>query len=154
MSPRPRLERIARRNRVAEPVTEAASATEPQPILTHASEEDKRIVERAVEYSMTGPARLLALIDSVRYCTRAALGGAFVECGVWRGGSVLAMILTLQELGIDDRDIYLYDTFEGMTEPTAFDTSDAEGDAINEWREAQDQGRRAWGEVFGEQVFN
>ena len=33
------------------------------------------------------------------------------------------MILTLQELGVDDRDIHLFDTFEGMTEPTEHDVS-------------------------------
>jgi len=46
-----------------------------------------------------------------------------VECGVWKGGSVLAMIRALQSKGVDDRDIYLFDTFEGMTQPTERDTS-------------------------------
>lgn len=161
MPPLPRFERIAKRKRVPGPASDAKPPAQAEPVtdandplLTHASEEDRRIVKQAWPYSMTGAARLLALIDSVRYCTCAGIGGAFVECGVWRGGSVLAMILTLQELGVSDRDIYLYDTFEGMTEPTELDTSDMDGDAIDEWRQAQHQGRRAWGEVFGEQVFN
>jgi tetratricopeptide (TPR) repeat protein len=37
---------------------------------------------------------------------------------VWRGGSVLAMVLTLQDHGLSDRHNHLFDTFEGMTEPT------------------------------------
>ena len=85
--------------------------------------EDVAIIERALPYTMTGVMRLRSVIDAVRYCIRADIRGSFAECGVWRGGSVLAMICTLQAQGVDDRDIYLYDTFEGMTEPTEHDRS-------------------------------
>ena len=44
------------------------------------------------------------------------LVGDFVECGVWRGG-VMAIALELNRLGVSDRNIWLYDTFTGMTEP-------------------------------------
>jgi hypothetical protein len=64
------------------------------------------------------------------------------------------MILTLQELGAADRDIYLYDTFEGMTLPSADDVSALDGAALDVWRHAQSQGRRAWDEVFGAQTFS
>ena len=123
-------------------------------LLASASEGDKRIVERARPHTMTGVARLLALIDATRYCVGRDLQGAFVECGVWRGGSVLAMILTLQELEAPERDIYLYDTFEGMTEPTHEDVSETEGSAVEAWEAAERENRRAWEEMFGNQVFN
>ncbi|MGH2603902.1 MAG: TylF/MycF/NovP-related O-methyltransferase, partial [Dehalococcoidia bacterium] len=74
---------------------------------------DRRILEQALPYSMTSVARMQALVDAVRYCVRRDVPGGFAECGVWRGGSVLAMILTRQELGVSDRDVYLFDTFEG-----------------------------------------
>jgi hypothetical protein len=122
--------------------------------MAHADEADRRIIERAVPYSMTGSARMLALVDAVRYCFARAIPGAFVECGVWRGGSALAMILTLQDLGVADRDIYLYDTFDGMTAPTARDVSDLEGSALEAWRLADRDGRRAWDQFFGADVFN
>jgi O-methyltransferase len=44
-----------------------------------------------------------------------------VECGVWRGGSMMAAARTLQALGATDRDLYLFDTFEGMSPPTNID---------------------------------
>jgi O-methyltransferase len=72
---------------------------------------------------------------------------------VWRGGSVLAMIATLQELGVDDRDIHLFDTFEGMTEPTAEDVSPLDGPALETWNESRARGERPWDEVFGETKF-
>jgi hypothetical protein len=123
-------------------------------ILARADDEDREIVRQALPYTMTSPARMLAVIDAVRYCTARAIPGAFAECGVWRGGSVLAMILTLQALGAEDRDIYLYDTFEGMTAPGPEDVSDLEGPALDVWDQAQRENQRPWNEVFGPEAFN
>jgi hypothetical protein len=122
--------------------------------LRASSVEERSIIERSLPYTMTGVARLLAVVDAVRYCATRDVSGVFVECGVWRGGSVLAMILTLQHLGAAERDIYLYDTFEGMTAPTEDDTSDAEGSAVTEWHDAKQTDRRPWEDVFGEDKFN
>jgi hypothetical protein len=61
------------------------------------------------------------LINAVRYIHRNRLAGAFVECGVWRGGSSMAMALTLLQEGAAERDLFLYDTFEGMTQPLSID---------------------------------
>lgn len=71
--------------------------------------------------SMTSIERLYALYNAVRYVVAAGLPGAFVECGVWKGGSVMMMACALLELGVTDRDIHLFDTFAGMTAPTAED---------------------------------
>jgi hypothetical protein len=115
---------------------------------------DLAIIERVRPYSITSQDRLVACIDSVRYCVARGVPGAFAECGVWRGGSVLAMILTLQELGAEERDIYLYDTFEGMTEPTEADTSPYEQSALATWRDAEQSGERAWQGYFDPELFN
>jgi O-methyltransferase len=116
--------------------------------------EDRRIIERAAPYTMTGPARLQALVDAVRYCVKRGLPGDFAECGVWRGGSVLAMILTLQELGRDNVDIHLYDTFEGMTAPSEHDTSRHDPPALDVWEKARRGGGRPWSELFDPEQFN
>jgi hypothetical protein len=126
----------------------------PDPQLATASPEDRRIIERAAPYTLTGVQRLQALIDAVRYCVRRDVPGAFAECGVWRGGSVLAMILTLQELGVQDRDIHLYDTFEGMTEPTEHDVSPIDPPALQTWEEARRREARPWSEYFEPDLFN
>ena len=72
-------------------------------------------------YTMTSPGRIAAVCDAVRYVTRYGVEGSFVECGVWRGGSALAAARTFLEVGETDRDLYLFDTFTGMTEPTDLD---------------------------------
>ena len=115
---------------------------------------DRQILNAIRPYTMTTELRIEALLKTVRYCVEAELPGAFAECGVWRGGSVLAMILQLQQLGIDDRDIYLYDTFEGMTEPTEADTSPYEASAMATWQDAKAKGTQAWAGMFNEGVFN
>jgi O-methyltransferase len=103
------------------------------------------LIERVRPLTMTGPVRLAALVEAVRHCVRRGLPGGFAECGVWRGGSVVAMILTLQELGAEDRTITLYDTFEGMTEPGAEDTSIYHPPAGELWERS---GGQPWPEFF------
>lgn len=69
------------------------------------------------ERTQTGPARVFALIDAVRYTSERSQRGDIVECGVWRGGSMLAAAMTLGTLPGDTRRIFLYDTFNGMPSP-------------------------------------
>ena len=74
-------------------------------------------------YTMTTPARVYSLVRAVEYLSRNQVPGAIVECGVWRGGSMMAVARTLLRLGVTDRELYLYDTFEGMTDPGAEDVT-------------------------------
>jgi O-methyltransferase len=85
------------------------------------SAQDKEIVTRIAKFTMTSVERQIALIDALRYIVRRGISGSFVECGVWRGGSSMAAALTLAQEGDTDRNLYLYDTFEGMPPPTDVD---------------------------------
>lgn len=86
-----------------------------------------RTFEAVREFTMTSPERIHEVVSAVRYVVSSGIDGALVECGVWRGGSAMAMALTLKALGDTRRDLYLYDTFAGMTAPTRIDVS-ADGD--------------------------
>lgn len=118
-----------------------------------ASSQDRAIADRVRTYTLTGPFRVHALLDAVGYAVARDIPGAFVECGVWRGGSVLAMLLKLQQLGVTDRDVYLYDTFEGMTAPTTSDTSAFEPPAAQTYEQATSKGKRGWDHLFNEAMF-
>jgi len=72
-------------------------------------------------FTMTSSERLFSLYQSIQYVVANKIPGDFVECGVWKGGSCMMMALLLKRLGVNDRKIYLYDTFEGMSEPTEAD---------------------------------
>ncbi|MGQ9662568.1 MAG: TylF/MycF/NovP-related O-methyltransferase [Kiritimatiellia bacterium] len=102
----------------------ARYAGQPSSLFPEDFDEEAVEIIRAVRpFTMTSVSRLFALIEAVRYVIRAGIAGAIVECGVWRGGSMMAAALTLRRLGSEDRDLYLFDTYEGMSEPTAEDIS-------------------------------
>jgi O-methyltransferase len=84
---------------------------------------DKELYRRVGPYTMTTPPRVYALVRAVEYVAARDVPGAIVECGVWRGGSMMAAALTLLRLGVSDRELYLYDTFAGMPPPTEVDTT-------------------------------
>lgn len=92
------------------------------------------IYERARRFSMTGPERVLATMDAVQYVVDNDIPGAIVECGVWKGGQMMAAALTLKHLGAT-RPIYLFDTFEGMTVPDVMDL-DMDGKPAAQYAEA------------------
>ena len=75
------------------------------------------IIERVIPYTITSHERIYALIESVRYVLRNDTKGDFLECGVYKGGSMMTIALTLISEGVRDRDLYLFDTFEGMPVP-------------------------------------
>lgn len=83
-------------------------------------------------YTMTSPERVNTLIDAVQYVVKNEIGGDMVECGVWKGGSSMAMALTLKKLGAENRELYLYDTFSGMSAPSDNDVS-LTGVKAHEW---------------------
>src|SRR6266446_6020378 len=85
--------------------------------------EDQRIITAVLPFIMTSTERLAAMIEATRHISAANVPGSIVECGVWRGGSTMAALLKLRSLSVTDREVYLYDTFEGMCEPTDKDIS-------------------------------
>jgi hypothetical protein len=80
-----------------------------------------RIIERSGPYTKTPSVRVVALCNSLDYVVRNDVPGAIVECGLWRGGSLMAAALRLIDLDATDRPLYGFDTFAGMTAPTAED---------------------------------
>lgn len=71
-------------------------------------------------YTITSLSRMRKLYESVISINEQAIDGAYVECGVFKGGSVMNMALTQLKFA-KKVPIYLYDTFEGMTPGGSFD---------------------------------
>lgn len=78
-------------------------------------------VDAVRPYTMTSPERLHALVTAVEYVIRAGIPGDIVECGVWKGGSMMAVARTLLKRGRSDRTLCLFDTFDGMPPPADVD---------------------------------
>jgi O-methyltransferase len=91
---------------------------------TDFTDAEKSIYLRSALNLCGGPEAIVSLIRGIEYVVQYRIPGAFVECGVFMGGNIEVMIRALQNLRVDDRDIYLYDTFAGMPQP---DPRDDEG---------------------------
>jgi O-methyltransferase len=88
-----------------------------------------QLYERCREETMTSIERMYALYKATCYLVDRGVPGDFVECGVWRGGSVMLIALTLLLRQCTGRDIWLYDTFSGMTPPSVHDVQEMSGRA-------------------------
>jgi O-methyltransferase len=84
--------------------------------------DEQRIVDACAPYTMTSLERQWALLKAVQYIDRHAIPGDIVECGVWRGGSIMLAKMARADHGLARRYV-LFDTFKGMTPPTNHDVS-------------------------------
>ncbi len=72
----------------------------------------------SIGYSMIGLKRL----DNLQACVESVLNegvpGDLLEAGVWRGGSCIFMRAILKLHGVDDRNVWLADSFQGLPRPS------------------------------------
>ena len=102
---------------------------------SHFSKTDIEIIKSVKLFTLTSIERRFALIQAVNYIIKNKIAGDIVECGVWKGGSIMIIVKTLLELKSYDKELYLFDTFEGMPKPTEFDVSYKDKLAIKEFED-------------------
>ena len=112
--------------------------------LSDMSREFLELYDECREFTMTSVERMCALYEATRYVIANDIPGDFVECGVFRGGSAMLMACALRNLGVSDRTIWLYDTFEGMSEPTDHDVTIEGFAARDRWRRLQCDDHNEW----------
>ena len=101
------------------PIAVAQSLREQHPDVT---EQEWQIYSKVQPLTMLSLERVLANIRAVDYISSNNIPGDIVECGVWRGGSSMAMALALQD---QSRALWMYDTYAGMTDATDQDISNS-----------------------------
>ncbi len=79
------------------------------------------IYKKVAPFTMTSRERIFSAIEAAKFIAKYKIAGDIVECGVWKGGSTMAILETLKQAGDNNRNVYLYDTFEGMSAPTTDD---------------------------------
>jgi O-methyltransferase len=93
-------------------VLDAARLVNACPDLAHVDPAFNDFEVRCRPYTLSpSPASLFSLYGAARHLTKARVAGDIVECGVWRGGSMMMAALTLAAHADTNRKIYLYDTF-------------------------------------------
>lgn len=86
-----------------------------------------RRVFRALRYSLVGASGLEVSHDAVSSVVAAGVPGDIVECGVAQGGCAGLMGLAMLDDQGAGRRLWLFDSFEGLPDPTAADIDPAAG---------------------------
>ena len=68
------------------------------------SDAERRIMATVKPFTMTSIERIVCLINAVSYITENKIQGDIAECGVWRGGSMMTVALTLLAQRYDQRN--------------------------------------------------
>ncbi len=136
-------------------LTIARSSSLANRLPVEATDADRRIIDTVRPYTMTSSERVWALLKAVDYVVDHDLPGDFAECGVWRGGSVMAMALELTRVGVTDRTLWLYDTYSGMTAPTEQDIEASSGASAAHLMETTEvgDGNNVWAVASKEDVL-
>ena len=115
-------------------------------IAIELEERDIELIKLIIDkkYTMTSPQRLINTLKSCQYVVKNNIPGDFVECGVWRGGNGILAKKVFEYLG-SNKNVWMFDTFEGMTAPTSVDVAaktqlaaerhflDSQKDTHNDW---------------------
>jgi O-methyltransferase len=88
------------------------------------------LMERVRAFTMTSVERMFALYKAVQYIARARIPGDLLECGVWRGGSMMLAAVTLLAAADTSRKLYLFDTFDGHPSPDPAHDIDIYGNTV------------------------
>ena len=93
-----RIVAIARRRLHRALMRAARALSETEPVQLPFDPETQVLWDRVKSRTMTSIERIDALRASVEYIHANSILGDIVECGVWRGGSMMAVALTLLRL--------------------------------------------------------
>jgi hypothetical protein len=75
----------------------------------------REILALVKPYSMVSEQAMRFVCEQTVAVVRNGIAGAFVECGVWRGGSSIAMLLAQRAaFGKVEHPVYMLDSFEGL----------------------------------------
>lgn len=85
--------------------------------IVELSKKDDDLIHLVKNYSMTPKIRIYNLLQALRHLKIKKIEGDYVECGVWKGGNILLFKKFLENEDTSKRNIYAFDTFEGMTVP-------------------------------------
>jgi hypothetical protein len=90
--------------------------------IIEVNEYEKKLINKCLQYSMTNFERMWSLIQSFHHVRHESLVGDFVECGVWKGGNIILLKKLIEKFNFK-KNIYGFDTFEGMAEPGFYDVN-------------------------------
>ncbi len=101
--------------------------------IAEISKEEEKILNEISYYALSSKANQWSIIQSLKYIKSKNLDGAIVECGIYKGGTLLLIIKIMESLNLK-RLLYGYDTFEeGFDALSKYDV-DIKGKAVKEFK--------------------
>lgn len=88
------------------------------------------LFKKVCPYTMLSYQRLSNAYELAKLVEKNNINGVFVECGVWKGGCA-AIMGFVADRAKSNRKIWLFDSFEGLPEPTEKDGQKAREYALN-----------------------
>jgi O-methyltransferase len=99
------------------------------------SDKARQILEAVKPFSMVHESGILFTIAAVIYALKFQIRGVFLECGTWKGGCAVAMLLAQREFfGRVHRPVYMLDSFEGLPA-----VSEKDGPLAAQWQAGVDK---------------
>ena len=111
---------IVRKNKILFSFAKKLMLVKSIPLIDFLNFKKLWLFKKVYPYTMVGYARLSNVYELANLVEKNKISGAFVECGVWKGGCVAVMAFEAQKFG-SGRKIWLFDSFEGLPEPTQKD---------------------------------
>lgn len=84
--------------------------------LAEIEENDANFLKKINKYTMCTPANHWAIIQAMNHIKKNGIKGDLVECGVYKGGNIILFDYLNKKFSLN-KQIYAFDTFEGMSEP-------------------------------------
>jgi hypothetical protein len=100
--------------------------------IAEISTNESAILNDIKDYTMTSIPSQWSLIQSINHVIRNNVEGSLVECGIFRGGNIILMSKLLEEYKIE-KNIFAYDTFEGMPLPGKDDLDLRGNNSVNKF---------------------
>ncbi len=98
----------------------AAALRSRRPVANLLSVRRNLLFARVITRTLVAYDRLLNTYELARRVERDGVSGAYVECGVWRGGAAALLALLARREG-KGRRTHLFDSFQGLPSPTVHD---------------------------------
>jgi O-methyltransferase len=87
------------------------------------------VFELSKAYTCLSVERFYNIFQSIKHVAEAKIGGDFVECGVFLGGSMIGAARFADHFGLKDRRFFAFDTFSGF--PTKTVEKDLNGGSVD-----------------------
>ena len=99
--------------------------------IAEISKEEQGILKNISEYTLSSQVNQWSIIQSLKYIKSKNIEGSIVECGIYKGGTLLLIIKILENLGLK-KSLYGYDTFEEGFDKLSEHDVDIKGKVVEE----------------------